>query len=201
MKNRSVLVIGGTKFIGRHFTERLTVDDIFEPTLLNRGLSNPGLFPRLPKITCDRNNAADCERKLRGSTWDYIVDFTGQTDHDIRNITDHCRSDHYTFISSSAVDLATKDDEHFEMARNKLWCEHVLGLRTDSLLVVRPAFVCGPHDYTDRFERIAGIWVWKETTTMVQPMVHVSLLVNMLHQCLYLNQTGTIRAGYELSDR
>jgi 2'-hydroxyisoflavone reductase len=191
-----ILVLGGTSFIGRGFCEAVRKNNIAQLTLFNRGLTNPELFPDVSRIHCDRNNAEDCKAKLSETTWDAIVDFTGHDDQQIRNILSFCSCNHYTFISSSTVDLSWPGDPLFSMAQNKLWCEHLLQKYVKELLIVRPGFVCGPHDYTNRFEELEGKWFWKGTKNLVYPMVRVDMLSNLLNRLVRERRTGILRAGY-----
>ena len=45
-----LLIIGGTNFIGRNLVETLLTQNEYAFTLLNRGRTNPGLFPDVPRI-------------------------------------------------------------------------------------------------------------------------------------------------------
>ena len=150
-------------------------------TLAMRGVGSP------------RNNGGSEIAKTR---WDAVVDFSGQNHAQIEHIVSNCEFDHYTFLSSSAVDLATPGDPFFSMAQNKLWCEHLIAKYTKNLLIIRSGFVVGPHDYTNRFQKNEVTWHWRGTQNPVRPVVEVELLVNMMLQLLELGQTGIVRAGY-----
>jgi 2'-hydroxyisoflavone reductase len=71
---RSILVLGGTSFLGPALVEAAVVSG-HRVTLFNRGVTNPGLFPSLEKLRGLRG-ARDVENlsALRGRTWDAIVD-------------------------------------------------------------------------------------------------------------------------------
>jgi nucleoside-diphosphate-sugar epimerase len=191
-------VLGGTWFIGRSFCERVLTKGTMDLTLLNRGKTFPKMFPNVRLIRCDRNNSQESKQMLRGKHWDAIVDFTGNEDQQIRNILGNCTCDHYTYISSSTVDLSWPGDPLFLMAQNKLWCETLLQRFVKNVLVVRPGFVCGANDYTDRFEELDGIWCWKGTRNPVHPMIRVELLTNLLVRLVFEERTGIVRAGYNL---
>lgn len=194
--DQRLLVLGGTSFIGRSFCETIRDQHGLPFVLLNRGVTNPGLFPGVPRIHCDRNNSDECQTRLSGTTWDAIVDFTGHEDRQIRNILSNCHCEHYTFFSSSTVDLSWPTDPLFSMAQNKLWCENLLQRFVKNLLIVRPGFVCGQHDYTERFEDPDGMWCWKGTQNPVFPMVRVELLSNLIARLVKERRTGIVRAGY-----
>lgn len=48
-----LLVLGGTEFVGRHAVQAALARG-HEVTLFNRGLTNPGLFPRVEHLRGDR---------------------------------------------------------------------------------------------------------------------------------------------------
>ena len=194
--DRTLLVLGGTSFIGRNFCELFLNQSPVPFTLLNRRKTNPSAFPSVPRIVCDRNDAEECKAQLAGAHWDRIVDFSGQQDPQIRNVLDACTCNHYTFVSSSAVDRSWPGDPLFSMAQNKLWCEHLVQRYVKNLLVVRPGFVCGRYDYTNRFDEVEGMWVWKGTLSHVHPMVRVEFLCSTLLYLVQQRRTGVFRAGY-----
>jgi len=193
---KNVLVLGGTAFIGRSFCEALVQRSPIQLTLLNRGVTNPALFPSAKRLRCDRNQADQCKQVLQGTHWESIVDFTGRDDQQIRNILSNCTVDHYTYISSSAVDLSWSGDPLFSMAQNKLWCEHLVTKFASKVLIVRPGFVCGAYDYTNRFEETEGRWFWKGTREPVRPMIRAELLSNLMLRLVCEARVGIVRAGY-----
>ena len=121
-----MLVLGGTSFLGRAFVELATKQLPVSVSLFNRGVTNPALFPDLPRLIADRDDRESCRQALDGTHWNYVVDFSGYHHQHIHHVTSHCRWDHYTFVSSSAVDLSHPNDDYFAMAQGKLWCEHLL---------------------------------------------------------------------------
>jgi nucleoside-diphosphate-sugar epimerase len=200
-QSQRILILGGTSFIGRCFCETLQQRYALSFTQLNRGLTNPGLFPGISVLKCDRNKENECRACLESTEWDSIVDFTAQEDHHVRNILSFCRCNHYTLVSSSVVDLSWPGDPLFSMAQNKLWCETLVTRYVKNVLVIRPGFVCGKHDYTNRFESIGGQWYWKGTRNLVFPMVRVEFLVNLMARMVRDRRTGIVRAGYSVQSR
>ena len=193
---QSMLVLGGTGFISRVFCERVLSRSHLQLTLLNRGLSSPQLFEGVAKLTCDRNDADACAATLEHKRWDYIVDFSGYSHAHVENVVANCRFKHYTYLSTSAVELSWPEDELFTMARDKLWCEHLLAGASPQLLVIRPGFVVGPNDKLQRFEQHDGTWVWRGTNDPVQPVVHVEILTSLMLELVARQHTGIVRAGY-----
>ena len=191
-----ILVLGGTQFIGRVFCQRALNCGSLQLTLLNRGQSNPQLFESVERLRCDRNDLEACAAALDGRHFNYVVDFSGWQHAHIENIVSNCKFDHYTFFSSSAVELAWPEDEHFSMAQHKLWCEHLIQGASASVLIVRPGFVVGQYDKTNRFEQRGPHWYWRGTNDAVRPLIQVEFLANVLLQLIRRKQTGIFRAGY-----
>lgn len=164
-----ILVMGGTRFLGRHFVA-IARERRHELTLFNRGRTNPGLHAGVERITGDRDGGLAA---LAGRTWDAVVDPAGYFP---RIVGASARAlagaaGHYVFVSSISVyaePLIRGGDESAPVARIadptvevitgesygalKALCEEAVreafGERT---LVVRPGLIVGPDDTTDRF--------------------------------------------------
>lgn len=164
-----LLVIGGTKFLGRHFVEA-ALRRRHEVTLFNRGRTAPGLFPGIETITGDRDGGLSA---LAGRTWDAVLDPSGYVPRVVGASVSALagRVGFYAFVSTISVyatPLAPGADESAPVAPLadpaaeevtgetygglKAACErvvaHAFGERG---LIVRPGLIAGPHDPTDRF--------------------------------------------------
>ena len=166
-----ILILGGTKFLGRHLVEAALARG-HEVTLFNRGITNPNLFPDLETITGDRGQ--DIE-KLSGREWDAVIDVAGYLPRIVRlsaqSLAQSGSVKCYVFISSISVYADFKkagldesypvgklEDETIEEITGesygplKALCEKtVQEIYGDRALVVRPGLIVGPHDPTDRF--------------------------------------------------
>jgi 2'-hydroxyisoflavone reductase len=96
-----LLILGGTRFLGRHLVE-LALAGGHEVTLFNRGQLNPELFPEVERLHGDRDGGLDA---LRGRRWDAVIDPSGFSPRVVR---DSARlladaAEHYTFVSSVSV--------------------------------------------------------------------------------------------------
>lgn len=163
----SILVLGGTGFIGPHQV-RFALDRGHSVTLFNRGQSAPDMFPELETIIGDRET--DLEG-LRGRQWDAVIDNSATNPEWVRASTRLLAdaAGRYLYISSTGVYypyLTTGADESVEpllekteeggmsssygvdKARSEDVVEAAFGQRG---LVVRPHFIAGPGDATDRF--------------------------------------------------
>lgn len=163
-----LLVIGGTRFVGRHFVEA-ALGAGHEITLFHRGRSNPGLF-EVEEILGDRES--DLAR-LSGRQWDAVVDTCGYFPRLVEASAKALReSSLYTFVSTISVYAESPDPtpesgsllrfkgappEEVVTAESygpfKVLCEEaateVFG--PDRTLILRPGLIVGPHDPTDRF--------------------------------------------------
>jgi 2'-hydroxyisoflavone reductase len=96
-----LLVLGGTKFLGRAIVEAALRrgDDV---TLFNRGTTNPELFPGVAKLRGDRSGDLS---SLAGGEWDVVVDPSGFVPHVVRDSAELLRHavGHYVFVSSISV--------------------------------------------------------------------------------------------------
>src|SRR5215216_6482111 len=164
-----VLILGGTGFLGPHFVEALQAGG-HQITLFNRGRSNPGLFAKLETLIGDRDGKLDA---LKGRDWDVVIDDSGYVPRHVKLsadlLKDHVR--HYIFVSSISVygmfpkpgldeddQVATPPGAKVEEVTGatypglKAGCEQVVestyGARST---IVRPHYVVGPGDSTDRF--------------------------------------------------
>jgi 2'-hydroxyisoflavone reductase len=95
-----LLILGGTKNLGRHLVEAAFRDG-HEVTLFNRGLTDPDAYPAAARLIGERA-APDA---LAAGEWDGVVDMSGFLLSDVRRSAELLRDrvGHYTFMSSIAV--------------------------------------------------------------------------------------------------
>ena len=164
-----LLILGGTRFLGRHLVEA-ALGDGHTVTLFNRGLSGPDLFPEVESIKGDREGDLSA---LRGRRWDAVIDTCGYVPRIVRASAGLLADtvDHYTFVSSISVyadDIGPGADEGAPMevledptveeitgetyGGLKALCERAAEEEMPGrVLNVRPGLISGPHDPTDRF--------------------------------------------------
>jgi 2'-hydroxyisoflavone reductase len=164
-----VLILGGTKFLGRAIAEAALARG-HELTLFNRGETNPELFPEAERLRGDRTGDLSA---LGGRTWDAVIDPSGYVPSVVRASAELLRtSGRYVFVSSISAyaDFSTGPDEGSAVAELgdapieeltsdysnygplKALCEaEVARVFGDRGLVVRPGLIVGPHDPTGRF--------------------------------------------------
>lgn len=166
-----LLVIGGTQFAGRAIVNA-AVERGHDVTLFNRG-TKKDLFTSLRQIHGDRHKPADLE-PLRGETFEAVIDVCGYTPAEV-NATAAVLKDigRYAFVSTVSVyqqpfDRGLSEDaplspwpaeidpETTEIMKAygplKVRCEAALDdAFGDRALHIRPGFIAGAHDPTDRF--------------------------------------------------
>lgn len=96
-----VLVIGGTRFLGRHLVAAAMARG-HEITLFNRGTHQSETLKRVEAIHGDRNSDL---AKLRGRRWDAVVDTCGHLPRTVKAAAEFLSQavDRYVFISSQSV--------------------------------------------------------------------------------------------------
>lgn len=166
-----LLVIGGTEFVGRHVVEAALAAG-HEVTLFNRGRTNPRLFPEVEHLHGDRETIEGLGI-LQGRSWHAVLDTCAYVPRVARMSAERLAgsAEHYTFISTCSVypderttgldetaPLAGSDDPESEEVTGesygplKALCEReVQRVFADRALVIRPGYIVGPHDPTDRF--------------------------------------------------
>jgi 2'-hydroxyisoflavone reductase len=173
-RSLSILVLGGTGFLGPHQIE-YAVARGHKVSMFNRG-SNAGMFgDTVEELTGNRDRRVDSGlSSLQGErTWDVVIDNSGYIPRHVRDsaelLKDRCGR--YIFISTVAVydfesgsvfpedgKLADLADPSVEEVTGETYgplkaeCDRVareiLGAKCT---VVRPTYVVGPGDHTDRF--------------------------------------------------
>ena len=166
----NVLVIGGTRFVGRHITDAFIARGHCV-TQFNRGISNTEVRSDVETIHGDRAN--DLER-LGDRRWHAVIDTCGYTpdvlERSARYFAD--RVERYLFISTISVygesqtnapaedaplQALPADADRTQMTPEtygalKALCEAVVqSTYRHRATVLRPGLVAGPHDPTDRF--------------------------------------------------
>ena len=97
-----VLVLGGTGFLGPAIVGSLVARG-HQVTLLNRGKTNPRLFPGLEKIRCDRRVGAKAYVELPERAWNAVIDVWPDDPQLVGDALEAIEAKHWVFVSSIAV--------------------------------------------------------------------------------------------------
>jgi 2'-hydroxyisoflavone reductase len=210
-----ILILGGTGFIGPHMV-REALRRGHEVELFNRGRSNDDLFPDLKTYIGDRDNKLDA---LAGHEWNAVVDNSGYVP---RHVADSAAlladaASQYLYVSSISAyasfdtvndedsPLATMPDETLEEVRPETYgpmkalCEQraAAGFGADRVTIIRPTYICGPGDRTDRYTYWpvrtlrGGDMLWPGTPADPIQIIDVRDLAVFIVDCLEQDVTGT----------
>jgi len=170
-----ILILGGTLFYGRHFTE-LALSRGHQVTLFTRGLHNAELFEGAERRQGDRDGGLEA---LAEGEWDAVLDTCGYVPRVVHAsaelLKDRVKT--HAFVSSISVysDEATApiteespvgklDDPTTEVVDGatygplKALCEDaVRNVYEERALIIRPGLIVGPYDSSDRFT----YWPWR----------------------------------------
>jgi 2'-hydroxyisoflavone reductase len=169
-----VLILGGTRFLGRALVEE-ALKRGHEITLFNRGTNNQ-IFPEVEQLIGNRDSDVSL---LENRKWDVVMDTCGFVPHQIKKVAAVLGDniEHYTFISSISVykdwiPLNISEDYHLQSLPSenilkdveegtispyeyygalKVLCEAEAEKHWPGhVLHIRAGQLVGPFDYTDR---------------------------------------------------
>jgi nucleoside-diphosphate-sugar epimerase len=162
-----ICTIGGTRFSGRAFTG-LALEQGHDVTVFHRGGADEDPWPQARHLHGDRDGGLAA---LEGGGFDAVVDFCAYNPRHVREAADAVGEGRYVLISSLSAHRedaragATEDDDVYEppfpTTEEITWETYgplkvaaeraATELHGDRSTIVRPHFIVGPHDPTDRF--------------------------------------------------
>jgi 2'-hydroxyisoflavone reductase len=164
-----LLVLGGTRFLGRHFVAQ-ALERGHRVTLLHRGRSGRALFPGADHRIADRDGDLSA---LDAGEWDAVLDTCAFVPRQVRTAARRLagRVGRYLFVSTISVyaemalpgpdedtPTATLADTGTEAVNGETYgglkalCEATLAEELPGhVLVARPGLLVGPHDPSGRF--------------------------------------------------
>ncbi len=224
----SALVIGGTRFIGRHLVDDLLAHD-YDVTLLNRGNhDNPFADDdRVDRIAGDRTNDSALEAAAMTVEPDAVFDCVAYYPKDVRAAT-HIFADcaAYVYVSSGSAygreeipkredttplePCTTEqaiDDSPASYGARKAEGDRAVFTAADrgvNAMSVRPCIVYGPHDYTERLD------FWIDRVTRFDRVLvpgdgtniwHRAYVEDVASACRIVAERGTAGEAYNVGDR
>ncbi|MGW8266128.1 MAG: NAD-dependent epimerase/dehydratase family protein [Longimicrobiales bacterium] len=168
-----ILILGGTSFLGPHQI-RYALERGHSISTFTRGRTEPSLFPEIfdsvEKLIGDRENDLEA---LRGRSWDVVIDNSGARTQWTRDSAQLLKENAgaYLYVSSTGVyypyltteigedtAVAMVDESGGEngsaaygvmKATSEIAAREAFG--DDRTLVIRPGYIVGPADRSDRF--------------------------------------------------
>jgi 2'-hydroxyisoflavone reductase len=164
-----LLVIGGTRFVGRAFVEQAVAHG-HDVAVFHRSVSEPDGFPSVEHLHGDRDGQLGL---LAGRDWDAVLDTCAYVPRAVREASAVLAdvAGHYTLVSTLSVHPDSMPAGSTERAvihqapfpqtelvteetygPLKVACEHeATGAFGNRCLIIRPGYIVGPHDPSDRF--------------------------------------------------
>lgn len=167
--SKKILVLGGTGFIGPHFVEAALARG-HQVTLFNRGRTNADMFPDAKKLVGDRDGGLD---SLKTGNWDVVLDNSGYVPRHVKDSANLLKDRVGRYIFTSSVAAYDVRPDRLPMGASsplkslpepgsedagKYYGElkavaegFVNDIYQDRATIVRPTYVAGPGDGTQRF--------------------------------------------------
>jgi 2'-hydroxyisoflavone reductase len=222
------LVIGGTRFIGRHLVEEL-LDQDYHVTLFNRGNhENPFADTAgVDHVEGDRTNDSALEAAAARVDPDAVFDVVAYHPRDVRAATEvFADVEAYVYVSSggaygeevvpkregeTALEPCTPaqatDDSHESYGARKAEGDRAVFEAADrgvAATSVRPCVVYGPHDYTERLD----YWISRavEHDQVVVPgdgdlLWHRAYVEDVASALRVVAERGSAGEAYNVGDR
>ncbi|WP_121821851.1 NAD-dependent epimerase/dehydratase family protein [Halostella salina] len=206
-----LLVIGGTRFIGRHVVDEFRAHD-YDVTTFNRGNhDNPFADAEdVSHIEGDRTDDGDLAAAAREADPDVVVDCVAYRPREVRTATRVFDGvDAYVFVSSGSAygreDLPKRegetplcdcteeqatDDSQSSYGPRKAEGDRAVFAAAErgvNAMSVRPCIVYGPHDYTERLD------YWIDRVNRFDRIVVPGDGTNVWHRAYVEDVAGAIR--------
>jgi 2'-hydroxyisoflavone reductase len=220
----NALVIGGTRFIGRHTVAELLAHD-YEVTVFNRGNHDNPFGSDVAHVAGDRTNRADLARAAERDP-DVVIDCVAYHPGEARTAIELFEGSSYVVISSGAAygseeipkregetalhectDEQAADDSWETYGPRKAEIDRVVSAAAADgadAMSVRPPVVYGPHDYTERF----GYWLdrVRNHDRVVVPgdgdcLRHLVFVEDVARALRIVVEEGSHGAAYNVGDR
>jgi 2'-hydroxyisoflavone reductase len=163
----NLLVLGGTGFIGPHIVRRAS-ERGHKITIFTRGQHDAELPSDVVRLTGDRNGKLEA---LEGKKWDAVIDDSATNPDWVRQTSALLKDTvgNYLFTSSTGVyypylkrgidestpvlyEAPDPKDGSATYGSSKAQCErYVQNAFGDRAIIIRPSYIVGPGDTTDRF--------------------------------------------------
>lgn len=209
--DKSVLILGGSYFIGRKIAIILS-ESGYNVSILNRGTKTCPA-ENIEQIICDRNDEDNMKKVLKGRIFDYVIDVSWKDCDWVKTLCSSLCFDKvkaFIFLSSSAVydveHLQVPFNEDYNLAENKYWTFYGKGKiqaeeyyknffknKPTRLVILRPPYIYGEYNYAQR-ESFIFKHICEETTIIIpksNPLLQFIYSGDLAHIMKYLIEKNT----------
>ena len=179
----NVLVVGGTRFNGRHLVLEL-IRKGHNVTIFNRGQTNAEIPPEVHRLYGDRKNHQQIREALGREEYDCVIDMSAYVVDDVTSVMEILKDQagHYIFVSTANVYAPSEiypiteayplneSPAAGEYATNKTKCERYLETEYQGRLpysVARLSLVYGPDNPFPHREQMMFVRLLKGRTILV----------------------------------
>ena len=166
--SKSVLVLGGTKFMGIRLVEKL-IEKKYFVTVANRGTQKDKFGNKVERILYDRLDEQTVKNTLKGKQYDIVFDTSAYSSMAVKNVLDYVICPRYVQVSSVAVydnhrldlgeeqfdaakaDYVLSQEDDYGKGKRGAECAALQGYPEKSIAIVRVPFVVEP-DYSENRE-------------------------------------------------
>ena len=194
--NIKCLVLGGSYFIGKAFVSALNQSDKFDVYVANRG-THKNIIGKSNIIILDRENEESCN-VLANYNFDVVVDISCLSTSMFNSTNKYISAPYYIFISSGLAELKDQSHQDYTYGEQKRLCEDLVKKSFKNHLIVRPGYVVGEDDYTERFDKhpTLPLYYYKGTKEIVRQFIDVQVLAYSLQNMVINNEIGLVKMGY-----
>ena len=166
----TVLVLGGTRYMGTHLVRKL-ISDGHDVTIATRGNTKDAFGDKVKRIIVDRRDPAGLCEVFKGKQYDVTIDNLAYSSNEVKILLDVLDTKKYVMTSTCSV---YADNFHENMHESEMdtaaiplkWCNHdefpydevkrqaeaalFQAFRGQQAVAVRFPFIFGKDDYTKR---------------------------------------------------
>ena len=187
---KKILVLGGTRYFGKHLVTEL-LNNNHDVTIATRGISSDDFDNCVQRIIFDRYDKESIEKKIGNIYFDVVVDMLAYSSFDVAVLFPFLNTNKYIVVSSTMVYenligevvegdfdphsyeyIIEKRDKN-NYSRGKRLVESALTRVPVDYISVRFPFVVGPDDYTKRLYKYIDSFIIEE-----------KMYIDNLHECL-----------------
>ena len=196
---KTVLIIGGTGFIGYEITKTF-VHFGYQTDILSRGTKKIKSNVVNNHIICNRRQRTEVEQRLKNTQYDYIIDMCAYNKSDIVNVVngiDRSRLKKYVLYSTGAVcnsinmPITDKTPLDNNLANSyilgKIETENALKKAEIPYLILRPTIVYGANNSLPREQKVLkaikfGKLIYVRNLKNVMNLIHVKDLAEITYK-------------------